>query len=124
MSVDTDGIGAKEYCEKWMEILVERIEKYQDHTDIYSLALSYAEYGLALLHNGEEEEALKSTERSCQALEEITPPGKLITSCFPWKHRGRILVYSGRHDQAEAVVAPFLAARERVLGKDDTVSYE
>lgn len=118
-----DGAGAKEYCEKWMEMLIGQITEYRDPTDIYSLALSYSEYGLALMHIQNEEEALKSFERSCDALEEITPLGEAVY-CFPWKHRARIMNYAGKPDVAESILAPILKAREKKFGIDDTVSIE
>lgn len=118
-----DGVGAKENCEKWMEMLVGQIDEYQDPTDIYSLALAYSEYGLALMHIPDEKEALKSFERSCEALEQITPPGEAIY-CFPWKHRARVLTHAGNPDLAESILAPVLKAREKKFGTDDTVSIE
>jgi hypothetical protein len=118
-----DGAVVLPYCEKWMEMLIERIGKYQDSTDIYSLAVAYSEYGLALMHIPKAQEALKSFERSCEALEEITPPGEPVYA-FPWKHRARILTSDGHPDLAESILSPFMEAREKILGKDDTFSIE
>jgi len=118
-----DGGDAMSFCEKWMQMLVERVEEYQDPTDIYSLAVSYSEYGLALMHHSKTDEALKSFERSCESLEEITPKGEPVYG-FPYKHRARILTYNGKSDLAEAVLVPALEAREKILGKDDTFSIE
>lgn len=122
-SNDMDGSDAMSFCERWIEMLIERIEKYQDPVDTYSLAVSYSEYGLALMHHRKSDEALKSFERSCESFEQITPKGEPVYG-FPYKHRARILTYSGKPDQAEAVLVPALEAREKVLGKDDTFSIE
>ncbi|KAM0267930.1 hypothetical protein ACHAPA_005528 [Fusarium lateritium] len=110
-------------CKKWIELLVDRIQKYQDPTDIQTLPISYNELGIALMTVPDSKEALKAFETCCELLDQQRKPGKLPFP-FAWQHRGTVTAWAGDPDAGHAILAPILKEREDKLGKDNTEGIE
>ncbi|KAI1448209.1 P-loop containing nucleoside triphosphate hydrolase protein [Annulohypoxylon stygium] len=114
---------AVSYTKKWVEMLVERITKYQKKEDEETLPIAYNEYGRALMWVPDKEEAMRSWEISCESVLQTTPEGKLPFP-FPWMHSALVNAYDGKTDLAESSILPILEEREKKLGKDDTSTFE
>lgn len=110
-------------CKRWIGLLVERIEKYQDQVDIMALPIAYNEIGMALMRVPDKDAAIKSWVMSCDTLAQVTKPGDLPFP-FPWVHRALVSAYSGDPDSGDKLLAPVLQEREKKLGVDDTSTIE
>ncbi|KAH8599926.1 hypothetical protein B0O99DRAFT_649383 [Bisporella sp. PMI_857] len=67
--------------EKWIELLVESIEKYQQQTDINTLSIGYNEYWISLMRLPNQEEAEKSCAMSCETIRQMNwAPGPAYSS--------------------------------------------
>lgn len=111
-------------CRRWIELLVDRIQKYQDPADIKTMPIAYNELGMALMRTPDRDGALKSWEMSCDSLGQTTKPGELPFP-FPWVHRGLVATYfSDDPDAALDLILPILKEREKKLGVDDTSTIE
>lgn len=119
--INTDD--AVPYCKKWLSMLVERIQEYQEPGDIATMPVAYNETATAYMRIPDQKEALQLWEMACDILERTTEPDKLPFP-FPWMHRAIVLTYSGDADYAYSLLNPVLEKRERILGVDDTVGLE
>lgn len=110
-------------CKKWIELLVDRIQRYQEPVDIQTLPIAYNELGIALLTISDTDEALKSFETCCELLDQQRKPGKLPFP-FAWQHKATVTAYTGDPDAAYKILAPILKEREKKLGKDNKEGIE
>lgn len=110
-------------CKKWISLLVDRIEKYQEQVDINTLPIAYNEYGIALMRIPDEKEAVRSWVVSCDTLRQAVKPGELPFP-FPWMHRALISAYSGDPDVGNSIIEPILEEREKRSGIDDILTIE
>ncbi|KAG8362497.1 hypothetical protein FVEN_g60 [Fusarium venenatum] len=110
-------------CKKWIELLVDRIQKYKEPVDIKTLPISYNELGIALMTIPDTKEALKAFETCCEMLDQQRKSDKLPFP-FAWQHRGTVTAWSGNPDAGYEILAPILKEREDKLGKDNTEGIE
>ena len=118
-----DGELAVPSCEKWISVLVDRIEKYQDPIDIKTMPIPYNELGVALMRSFRQEEALKSWEMSCDTILQEMNSDELPFP-FPWVHRAIVSAYFGEADTGYNLLLPILEKREEMLEVDDTSTIE
>lgn len=110
-------------CRRWISLLVERIEKYQDPADTKTMPIAYNELGMALMRVPDQDEALRAWVMSCETLPQVTKKGDLPFP-FPWVHRALVASYSGHPGQGHDILEPILRERENKLGSDDTKTIE
>ena len=111
-------------CKKWLDILIDRIEKYGDPSDVKTMPIAYNEIGMALMRIHDLAEAKQSWVMSCEILEKVADTRELVFP-FPWVHRALVAAYySEDPDSAESLIAPILKRREEKLGVDDTTTIE
>ncbi|KAF2122807.1 hypothetical protein BDV96DRAFT_593300 [Lophiotrema nucula] len=108
---------------KWIEVLVERIQKYQKKEDINTLSIAYNEYGRALMWVPDKAEAMRSWQISLDSVLQPKQKGDLPFP-FPWMHTALVIAFDGKLDDADSTILPILEERTKKLGKDDTKTHE
>lgn len=117
--------GALDHLKIMIDLIVERLQKWNNRSDALQLADSYNESAMALMRDpGKEDEAVSDWIRSYDAFGDI-PGSTLIDQEWPAVHLA--LIYALRKDptewqKGEDILLPILKAREEKFSKDSTVS--
>ena len=110
-------------CKKWIGLLVERIQKYQEPGDIKTLPIAYNETGIALMRVPHQKEALSAWVMSCDTIQQQKESAELPFP-FPWAWRGLVTAFEGDPKKGQSILMPIIEQRAKKLGIDDTSTVE
>jgi len=118
----TDTPGSLDEIQAVIDLVIDRIKKWNREEDAIQLAESYNVCGMALGRTKEYDRALKSWWESYDAFGHITHGNKLLRQEWPAIHLA--IIYSLRNEakKGEDILLPVLKAREEAFGKDDKTS--
>jgi len=112
------------YTKKWIEILVQRRVRYwQEKGDELALPVAYNDHGRALMWVPDKAGALRMWEVARDKVLQNKKDGKLPFP-LPWINGALVHAYDGKTTLAEHLILPILKEREKVLGRDDTETFE
>lgn len=115
--------GAMEHAKAWLEILVDRIEKWNLPSDALNLATAYNQLALCYIKEDEVEEAIKSWTFSFDTYRNLESAPKL-SGIWPAVSLTLVYVQENRAQEADDLLTPVLKEREEVLGKNDMTTSE
>ncbi|KAL8939352.1 MAG: hypothetical protein Q9211_002782 [Gyalolechia sp. 1 TL-2023] len=118
----TDTPGSLVEVQAVIDLVIDRMKRWNREEDAIQLAESYNVYGMALTRAKEEDKAIQSWWRSYEAFGNITDGRKLLRQEWPAIHLA--IIYSVRNEakKGEDILLPVLKAREDAFGKDDKTS--
>ncbi|KAL9030920.1 MAG: hypothetical protein Q9196_000994 [Gyalolechia fulgens] len=118
----TDTPGSLVEVQAVIDLVIDRMKRWNREEDAIQLAESYNVYGMALTRAREEDKAIQSWWRSYEAFGNITDGRKLLRQEWPAIHLA--IIYSVRNEakKGEDILLPVLKAREDAFGKDDKTS--
>ena len=108
-------------CKAWIELVLERIEKFNNRDDALELAEAYNESGMAYMRSGQENQAEDSWKQSIESFANV-PGSTILDQTFPSIHLGIFYSIRGEGGKGDEVLQPVVKAREDAYGKDDTTS--
>lgn len=107
----------------WLDILRDRIEKYNFKSDKLALATAYNQLGICFLNVDMIEEAKESWKQSLGAYKSVEDPPE-FSGTFAAISLSLIYALQGKPEQGEQVIIPMLEEHERILGANDTSTTE
>ncbi len=121
--IDTNGTGALKHGKKWLAIMVDRVQKYDDPEDALMLPMVYNELGMAYMRVPLEKEAIESWKLAIDGLTNSAPDDPLIAT-WPTINLGLLYAVMGLADEGYEIVAPILFARDEAFGRADKSAFE
>lgn len=121
--IDTNGNGALEHGQKWLALMVDRVQKYDDPEDALMLPMVYNELGMSYMRVPLKEEAIKSWKLAIDGLINNAPNDPLIAT-WPTINLGLLYAVVGRAGEGYEIVSPILSARDKAFGRDDKTAFE
>ncbi|MCJ1377265.1 hypothetical protein MMC17_000357 [Xylographa soralifera] len=118
----TDTPGSLAEVQAVIDLVIDRIKRWNREEDAIQLAESYNVNGMALTRIKEDDRAIQSWWRSYEAFGNITNGNKLLRQEWPAIHLAIIHSLRNEAKKGEKILLPVLKAREEAFGKDDKIS--
>jgi hypothetical protein len=107
----------------WVDILLNRIKRFNPPSEALALATAYNQIGICHINKHEIEDAMNSFRKSVTAYRNVDNRPK-FSGTFPSISLANLYVQQGEPEEGEKVLTPTLEEHEKILGKDDKTTTE
>lgn len=107
----------------WVDILDNRIKKFNPASEDLSLATAWNQIGICYLNKDEVDHAIDSWIKSVDLYKNAKNRPD-FSGTFPSVSLALMYALQGQAEKGEVVLMPVLEEHERILGKDDTTTTE
>ena len=107
----------------WLNILLDRIKRFNPPSEELSLATAYNQIGICHINKNELEDAMNNWRQSVATYRSVKNPPN-FSGTWPSLSLAQGYTLQGRPKEGEEVLMPSLEEHERILGEDDRTTTE